>query len=135
MAIFTTEGKEWAVDKWQNVEPRPAGGNGGTSGPGLMDRIWWGTGATAEAVGNTFASVTEASEARTTGTLSQPTTTTDRCVGAITATGTKSITESGRTNTSTKGEAGQKLFMRATYTAIPVENLDQVTFTHDVVQT
>lgn len=135
MAVLTTQGKEWIVDKMQSVEPRPAGGNGGASGPGLCDRIWWGTGSVAEAVGNTFANVTEASENRTTGTLSQPTTTTDRCVGTITATGSKNITESGRTNTSTKGDTGQILFMRALFTSVPVETNDQITFTHDYVQT
>jgi hypothetical protein len=136
MAIFTTEGKEWGVDKWQSVEPRPAGGNGGASGPGLMDRIWWGTGASAEAAGNTMGTSTErTAEARTTGTLSQNTTTTDRCVGTITATGGATITEAGRTNTTTVSQAGEKLFMRALFTGVPVLTSDQITFTLDVVQT
>lgn len=126
MAVLTTEGKEWIIDKLQNVAPLTNA---------LMSVVWWGTGVVAEAVGNTFANVTEASENRVTGTLSQPTTTTDRCVGAITATGTKSITESGRTNTTTKGDAGQRLYTRALFTAVPVETNDQITFTHDVVQT
>lgn len=131
MAIFPTQGKEWLVDKAQVVEARPAGGDAA----GKCDRIWWGTGGVAEAVGNTFSNVTEASEARTTGTLSQPTSATDRCVGMITATGTKSITETGRTNTSTKGQADEILFMRALFTAVPVENTDTITFTLDVVLT
>lgn len=126
MAILTTEGKEWLADKVHDLAPLTNA---------KMAYIWWGTGAVAEAVGNTFASTTEASEARTLGTLSQPTTTTDRCVGTIVATGTKGIQESGRTNTATKGDAGQRLYMRAVYTSIPVENLDSVAFTHDVVFT
>lgn len=113
------------------VETRPAGGDAA----GKCDRIWWGTGVVAEAVGNTFGNVTEASEARTTGTLSQITSTTDRCVGLITATGTKSITETGRTNTTTKSQAGEVLYMRALFTAVPVENTDTITFTLDVVLT
>lgn len=101
-----------------------------------MDRIGWGTGNAAEAVGVVFGGVgvTEAAEARTTGTLSQPTTTTDRVVGTITATGVKSITQTWRTNTTTKGEVGERMFIYALFTAVPVETNDQITFTVDYVQ-
>ncbi|MCA1569756.1 MAG: hypothetical protein LC798_05425 [Chloroflexi bacterium] len=134
MAIVTTQGKEWVVDKMQSVEVRPLGGNGGTTGPGLMDRIWWGTGGSAEAITNTMATSTErTAEARVTGTLSQPTTTTDRCVGTITATGAATITETGRVNTTTVSQAGETLLMRALFTGVPVLTSDQVTFTLDVV--
>jgi hypothetical protein len=126
VAIVTTQGKEWVIDKVQDLAPLSNA---------LMRHVWWGTGAVAEAVGNTFSNVTEATEARTLGTLTQPTTTTDRVVGMIQATGTKGITESGRTNTATKGDAGERLYMRALFTSVPVENTDQITFTHDVVAT
>ena len=125
MPVLTTEGREWIIDKLQDVAPITNA---------RMQAIWWGTGATAEAVGNTFASVTEAAEARVSGTLTQPTATTDRCVGTITATSNKNITESGRTNTTTKGAAGQVLFMRALFTAVPVEVGDAIQFTHDYIQ-
>jgi len=130
MPVLTSEGREWIIDKLQGVAPLASSGNGGA----LMSVIWWGTGVTAEAVGNTFASVTEAAEARVVGTLSQPTATTDRCVGTITATANKNITESGRTNTTTKGDAGQRLLMRALFTAVPVEIGDAIQFTHDYIQ-
>ncbi len=126
MAILVTEGKEWLVDKVQDVAPLSNA---------LGRFIGWGTGVVAEAVGNTFANTTEASEARTTGTLAQPTTTTDRVTGTIVATGTKSITEVMRTNTATKADAGQRLIMRALFTAVPVENLDSIAFTLDIVNT
>lgn len=136
MAILVTQGKEWLIDKLQSVEPKPAGGNGGATGPGLCDRIGWGTGNAAEAVTVIFTTtgVTEATENRVTGTLSQPTTTTDRCVGTMTATGAKSITQAWRTNTSTKGDTGQIMFIYALFTAVPVETNDQITFTIDYVQ-
>jgi hypothetical protein len=96
--------------------------------------LGWGTGAVAEAATNTFANTTEAAEARVVGALSQPTASTDRLVGTITATATKSITEVMRTNTTTKGDAGQRLFIRALFTAVPVESGDAITFTVDYVQ-
>lgn len=127
MAILTTQGKEWVIDKLQNVAP-------------LTDAncavIGWGTGNAAEAVGNTFATagITEAAEARVTGTLSQPTTLTDRVVGTMTATGIRSITQAWRTNTTTKGDANQIMFIYALFTAVPVESGDAITFTIDYVQ-
>lgn len=103
----------------------------------MCDRIGWGTGAAAEAVGNTFATagITEAAEARVTGTLSQPTATTDRVAGTITATGGKTITQAFRTNTSTKGEAGQILHTHHSFTGVVVEVGDQIALTLDKVLT
>jgi len=99
-----------------------------------MDRIWWGTGTSAEATTNTFATSTErVAEARVTGVLSQPTSTTDRCVGTITSTGTANITESGRTNTTIVGQVGESMLMRALMTAVPVLAADAITFTLDVL--
>lgn len=118
MAVYTTTGKQWLVDKAQDVAP---------SSNAKQEYIAWGTGATAEAVGNT-ALATEASEARTLSTLSQPAADTDRLVGTITATGTKTITESGRFNLSAAGVMQQ----RALFTGIPVVSGDQIQFTHDL---
>lgn len=127
MAILTTQGKEWIIDKLQNAAPLTDANAG---------HVGWGTGAAAEAVGNTFATVgvTEAAEARSALALSQPTTTTDRGVGTITATGAKSITQAWRTNTATKGDAAQIMFIYALFTAVPVETGDAITFTIDYVQ-
>ena len=127
MAILTTEGKEWVIDKLQNSAP-------------LTDAncnvVGWGTGNAAEAVGLTFGSagVTEAAENRATGTLSQPTATTDRLVATMTATGTRNITQMWRTNTTTKGDAGQRMFIYALFTSVPVESGDSIQFTVDYVQ-
>ncbi len=127
MAILTTQAKEWIIDKLQNVAP-------------LTDAnaavVGWGTGNAAEAVGVTFATVgvTEAAEARVTGTLSQPTTTTDRVVGTMTATAAKNVTQAWRTNTTTKGDANQIMHTYALFTSVPVEINDQITLTFDYVQ-
>lgn len=125
MAVLTTEGKEWIIDKVQDLAPLSNA---------KMDVILSGTGVTAEAAGNTVATFTEVSEARVTGTLSQPTSQTDRLVGTVNYTGSKSVTEAGRTNTTTKGSGSQKLLMRALFTAVPVENLDSIEFTLDHTQ-
>lgn len=133
MAVYPTEGKEWSIDKAQGVAPLASGGNGGA----LMSVIGWGTGNAAEAVGVTFGSagITEASEARVVGTLSQPTATTDRLVGTLTADGTKNITQAWRTNTTTKGDAGQRMFIYTLFTAVPMQLADSIAFTFDMVQT
>jgi hypothetical protein len=119
MAVFTTTGKQWVVDKMQDVAP---------SSNAKMDWIAWGTGATAEAVGNT-ALATEASEARVQGTLSQPAADTDRVVGTITAAGTKTITETGRFN---QLAVGGVMLMRALFTGIPLLANDRIEFTLDL---
>jgi len=99
-----------------------------------MDRIWWGTGVSAEAVTNTMGTSTEkTAEARTTGVLSRPTTATDRCVGSIVCVTGGTITEAGRTNTTTVAQATEALFMRALFTGVPVLTSDTITFTLDVV--
>lgn len=93
-----------------------------------MGWIAWGTGATAEAVGDT-ALVTEASEARAVATQSQPTATTDRAVATITAAGTKTITETGRFN---QLAVGGVMLQRHLFTGIPVVSGDAITFTLDL---
>ena len=121
---LTTEGREWYIDKVQDVA---------TLTNALQRFIGWGTGATAENVAD-VALVTEASEARATGTLSQPTAFTDRVVGTITADGTKTITEVGRFNTSNKAETAGNTYLlqRHVFTGIPLLANDQITFTLDV---
>ncbi len=125
MTVYTTTGKAWVVDRCQNVELPAAS---------LMNVLGWGTGATAEAVGNT-ALATEASENRTTGTLSQPAADTDRVVGTIVATGTKTITEAGRFNITTKGGANEVMLERALFTGIPLLVNDSIQLTFDLQQT
>lgn len=119
---LTTTGRQWVIDRLQNVELPAAG---------LMQFIGWGTGSTAEAVGDVDLT-TQASEARVTGVLSQPTATTDRVVGTITADGSKSIAEVGRFNVLTKGAANQQMQQRHVFTAIPLVLSDQIQFTLDM---
>lgn len=119
---LTTQGRGWVIDRLQNVE-LPAGA--------LMQFVGWGTSTQAEAVGDTDL-ILQATEARTSGTLSQPNATTDRVVATITATGAKNVTEVGRFNTLTKQAANQQMLQRHVFTAIPVETNDQITFTLDL---
>lgn len=119
---LTTQGRQWVIDRLQNVE-LPAGS--------LMDDVGWGTGTTAENVADTDL-VTQSSEARTTGTLSQPTATTDRVVATITSTQTQSIAEVGRFNIATKQGANQQMLQRHVFTAIPLLSGDAITFTLDL---
>lgn len=120
-AVFTTTGKQWYVDKVQDVAPLSNA---------KQEYVAWGTGATAENVSNT-ALATEASEARVLGTLSQPAADTDRLVGTLTANAGKTITESGRFNKSASG-AGEVMQQRALFTGIPLLLNDQIQFTHDL---
>ncbi len=130
MAIITNEGKGWVVLKVQNTAP---------ASNALMQIITWGTGAQAEATVQTaspaFGSFTESAEARTTGTLSVPASQTDRCVGTITATGSRNITQVARTNVVTPGATGQTMLFYALFTAIPLLTGDQITFTLDMLVT
>lgn len=130
MAIITNEGKAWDVQKLQNVAP---------NSNALMNVITWGTGSQAEATVQTaspaFGSFTESAEGRVTATLSIPASQTDRCVGTITATAARNITQVARTNTTTVGGAGQVMLFYALFTAIPLQTGDQITFTLDQLVT
>lgn len=119
---LTTQGREWVIDRLQNVE-LPAGA--------LMTFVGWGTGTTAEAVGQTDLA-TPSADARVTGTLSQPTSTTDRCVATITSGSTQTIAEVGRFNTLAKGAANQQMLQRHVFTGIPLVSGDQIQFTLDL---
>ncbi len=126
MAVITNEGKGWDVLKLQNSAP---------ASNALMTYITWGTGAQAEvtvaAAVPAFSSFTESTEARTTGVLSVPASQTDRCVGTITATAARNITQVARTNVVTVGGAGQTMLLYALFTSIPLSTGDQITFTLD----
>lgn len=120
---LTTEGREWVIDKVQNVAPLSNA---------MMTAIGWGTGSTAEAVGDS-ALATEASEARVTGVLSQPTSTTDRLVGTLTAAAGKTITEVGRFNTTTKADASEIIQQRHVFTGLVLLANDRIEFTLDML--
>lgn len=118
---LTTVGREWVIDKVQSLAPLSNA---------TMTAVAWGTGTNAEAIGDT-ALQTEASEARTAGALTQPTTTTDRCTGTITCAGAgKTITECGRFNSTTP--AGSTLQQRHVFTGIPLVVGDSIAFTLDM---
>jgi hypothetical protein len=122
MAVFTTAGKQWVIDKLQDVAP---------SSNAKQDWGAWGTGGGAEAIGNT-ALTTEASEARVAGVLSQPAADTDRLVFTHTSNGTKTITEGARFNQLAVGGIMQQ---RALFTGIPTIAGDQIQQTHDLQET
>lgn len=122
MAVFTTTGKQWFIDKVQDVAP---------SSNAKQEYQGWGTGATAEAVGNT-ALATEAAEARALGVLSQPAADTDRLVATQTATSGKTITEIGRFNQLAVGGIMQQ---RALFTGLPLLTNDRIEGTQDLQQT
>lgn len=125
-AVFTTAGKQWYVDKVQDVAP---------NSNAKQEWVSWGTGATAEDVSNTTLGTEDSggspAYARIQGTLSQPAADTDRLVGTITSNGSKTITESGRHQQSTSGVMQQ----RALFTGIPLVLNDQIQFTHDLQAT
>lgn len=118
---LTTAGREWVIDKLQDVAPLSNA---------MMTFIGWGTTATAEAVTDVQLAA-EATEARAVGVQSQPTTTTDRLVGTITANGTKTIAEVGRFNKS-DNVAGRQMQQRHVFTGVPLVVNDQITFTLDL---
>lgn len=121
MAVFTDTGRKWVIDKMREA-----------IGAGTVQKyVAWGTGATAEAVGNT-ALATEASEARTAGTITGVTTTvtgdTHRVTGTITVAGSgKTITEVGLFDASSSGV----MLMRALFTGLALLVGDSIAFTLD----
>lgn len=97
--------------------------------------IAWGTGAgTAAATDTTL--FTEASEARTNGTITQQTTSvtndTYQCVGTLTVAGSgKTITNAGVFDASSSGN----LFMKGDFSGVPLNVGDSVQFTMKVQYT
>ena len=116
---LTTAGREWVVDKLQDVAP---------NSNAKMAWIGWGTGTTAETVGDT-ALVTPATEARQAVVQTQPTATTDRAVATITADGSKTITEVGRFN---QLATGGVMLQRHLFTGVPLVATDSIQFTLDL---
>lgn len=118
MAVLTTTGRQWIVDKMRE-----------TVAAGVTQRfIGWGTGgATAEAIGNT-ALATPAPEARTSGTITSPSAALHRTTGTITATANRNISEVGLFDASTGGV----MMIRAVFTPIPLETNDSIAFTLDL---
>ncbi len=117
MAVYTSSGKQWVVDKMRGTVTTE------------QRFIGWGTGTAAEAAGNT-ALAAASSEARTSGTMSSPAAATYRVVGTVTSTSTQNITEVGLFDASTAGV----MIIRAVFTAVPVESGDAIAFTIDFVQ-
>ncbi len=112
----------------------------GSGAEALFDKIGWGTGVTAAAIGDTIlqAEVTTSGGAASgvhvvsAATVSRVTTTvtndTAQFVGTVTAAGTIAVTESGVFNLATNGV----LLARQTFTAINVVSGDSIQFTWKV---
>lgn len=116
---LTTVGREWVIDKLQSLAP---------ISNATMNAIGWGITATAEAV--TDIALASEVQTRVTGTLSQPTATTDRLVGTMTADATRTINEVGRFNSTTV--SGSTMLQRHIFTAVPLVINDAITFTLDL---
>lgn len=118
--VFVQVGQDWLVDKLQST----LAGDTGVK----PEWLGWGIGATDPVVGNTILE-TASAEARTQGTLSQPSADTSRCVGTITCAGAgKTVAEVGLFTLSAAGV----LVIRATFTGIPLLVGDRIEFTVDL---
>lgn len=113
--VLTTVGEEWLVDKIDETVQTTA------------DYIGWGTGAGTAAKGDT-ALFTEASESRVSATRTQPSGSTIRWVGTITADGTKTITNAGNFTAS----SGGTLVCHGDFTGKDLEAGDKIEFTIDL---
>lgn len=112
--LVVTTGREAAIDRLQ------------AAAVAVHDYQAIGTGTNAAAAGDT---ALQTENARVQGTLSQPTSTTDRLVTVFPAgTGTGAITETGRLNA---GAAGN-LFARQVFSVITKGAADSLTTTHDI---
>lgn len=113
---FVDVGKQWVVDKMDDSQAS------------TMNRVAWGTGAgtTGETDTTLF---TEASETRATATLSQQTTTitgdTFQAVGTLTATGAKTITNTGLLDAASAGN----MLIKGDFTGVPLLTGDSIEFT------
>lgn len=93
-----------------------------------MKYVGWGTGATAEAIGNT-ALATAAAEARVSGTMSSPSAAVFQVVATIVSAGTQTITEVGLFD---QLAAGGTMMVRSLFTGIPLLAADSISFTISV---
>ena len=115
MAILTATGKQFIVDRLRGTVVTE------------QKYVAWGTGAAAEAVGNT-ALTTPSAEARTLGTMSSPSAALYRVVGTITSASTQTITEVGLFDATTAGV----MMVRAIFTGVPMVSGDSIAFTLDL---
>src|SRR3990167_226878 len=111
-SIYTDAGQVWVVDVID-----------ATATPGTH-YIGWGTGAgTAGGTGTTL--FTEATEARSSATKSQPATDTNQWVATITADGPKTITNAGVFTATTAGT----MLVKGDFTGIALDANDAIEFT------
>jgi hypothetical protein len=119
--VFTDAGKAITTNRVVN----------GDTGATQPRHIAWGTGAGTAAAADTTL-FTEASEARTAGTITRVTTTvtndTVRVTGSITANGSKTITNAGLFDAS----SGGNLYMKGDFTGVALLLNDQIAFTCDL---
>ena len=129
MAILTTTGKQWLVDKVRAT----GGGASGTaqaSPNDTMKYIGWGTGTTAESAAQT-ALITPSAEARVAGTISSPSAALHRVVGTLTSSSSQTISEVGLFD---QLATGGTMLIRAVFTGVVLNSGDQITFTIDLTQ-
>lgn len=130
MAILTTTGKQWIVDKMRAT----GGGAAGTaqaSPNDTMKYVHWGTGTTAEAAGQT-ALVTASAEARVSGAITSPSAALHRVIATLTSASTQTIAEVGLFD---QLATGGTMLIRAVFTGIALQSGDQIQFTIDFTQT
>lgn len=116
--VFTTVGKQWAIDKLDETVQ--------TTG----DYIAWGTGAGTAVVGDTTL-FTEAAEARVVATRTQPSADTIRWVGQLTSLSNQTITNAGNFTAS----SGGTLLVKGDFTGVVLLTGDQIQFTINLQQT
>ncbi len=116
--VYTQAGEEEVVDYID-----------GTTAPGTH-HVAWGTGAGTHVKGSTTL-FTEASEARTAATKSQPAVDKNQWKGLITADGAKTITNAGVLDAAAAGN----LLLAADFAGIPLTLGDTIDFTFTLEQT
>jgi len=93
----------------------------------LMQYVHWGTGVTAEAVGNT-ALATPSAEARVAGVVTSPSAALHRVVATLTSASTQTVTEAGLFDATTAGV----MLIRTLFTGVPLLSGDSIQFTFDL---
>ncbi|MEO7443581.1 MAG: hypothetical protein ABIW46_08625 [Acidimicrobiales bacterium] len=127
MAVLTTTGRQHIADKLR-ATGGAAVGLVQASPNDTMKFVGWGTGATAEAIGNT-ALATAAPEARVSGAMTSPSAAVFQVVATIVSAGTQTITEVGLFD---QLAAGGTMAVRALFTGIPLLAADSISFTISV---
>jgi hypothetical protein len=111
--VYTDVGEDFTVDLFDGTISVPAN-----------YYIAWGTGAGTAAKTDTTL-FTEASEARVTATLAQPSSNVNEFTGTITADGTKTITNAGVFDASTSGN----MIIKGDFTGVALTANDKIEFT------